>query len=219
MSDRSERDVLIQRMLELSAEMQRKFQAVDDEEHRWLIDHCETQAAGKVLRDMSVMMLDIVDAVGKLQPVNGITISKRFGIPKGSVSKQTRRLVDMQVLQTQLHPGNKKEIYFSLTEVGDEIYRLHEALHRQIYIGARKFLERYSNEELRFLADCYQDTLQASWLQTEEPVSKATSAVSDRGDLQEIQDMLKSIDAAQLRQVKAILKVMFFTSFEEDRDD
>ncbi|WP_286154941.1 hypothetical protein [Bacillus sp. FJAT-27264] len=38
-------------------------------------------------------MLHVLDAIGQLEAVNGITISKQFGFPKGSVSKITRKCV------------------------------------------------------------------------------------------------------------------------------
>lgn len=41
------------------------------------------------LKEMSVIMLHIIDAIGRMQPVNGITISKQFVI-KGEVFRKLR---------------------------------------------------------------------------------------------------------------------------------
>ncbi|CAH0119947.1 hypothetical protein PAE9249_02456 [Paenibacillus sp. CECT 9249] len=49
-----------------------------------------------LLKDITVTELHIADAIGRLEPVNGITVSKQSGIPKGTVI--TRRLVFCQLL-------------------------------------------------------------------------------------------------------------------------
>jgi len=60
-------------------------------------------------------MLHVLDAIGRLEPVNGIIISKQFGIPKGSVSKVTRKLAAKNLIITESIPNNKKEILFRMT--------------------------------------------------------------------------------------------------------
>lgn len=50
------------------------------------------------MKDITVTELHIADAIDRLEPVNGITVSKQSGIPKGTVSKIKRRLVFCQLL-------------------------------------------------------------------------------------------------------------------------
>ncbi|YAR63546.1 MarR family transcriptional regulator [Bacillus cytotoxicus] len=57
-------------------------------------------------------MLHVLDAIGKHEPVNGITIASETGIPKGSVSKMTRRLMNKNLIVTETIPNNKKRKFY-----------------------------------------------------------------------------------------------------------
>jgi len=226
------KDVLIKTLLDTTSKLQRKFQAEDDEEKQWMIGKCKNPVIIELLKEMTVMMLHVLDAIGRLEPVNGITISKQFDIPKGSVSKITRKLVEKQIIRTEFLPGNKKEILFRTTSLGKEIFHLHEALHRQIDIGARQFLHRYDTNQLCFLIQCLEDTLNASWVSLEdqkEPIVKSEGGSTndsnssirelrssmDSKEMDEIINMLKKLDTRSLKKAKVILKDVFFTSFND----
>ena len=60
---------------------------------QWIVQNFNNPKIAELLQDSTFMMLRVLDAIGRLEPVNGITISKQFRIPKGSVSKATRRLI------------------------------------------------------------------------------------------------------------------------------
>ncbi|WP_141432328.1 MarR family transcriptional regulator [Bacillus sp. 03113] len=227
------KDKLIKKLMETVSNLQKKFQEEDDEEKQWLINNSNNPDVIKLLKEMTVMMLHVLDAIGQLEPVNGITISKQFGIPKGSVSKISRKLLQTQIIRKEFLPGNKKEILFRTTPLGKEIFHLHKALHRQIDKGAYQFLKRYNSSELHFLIQCLQDTLDASWVNTDvqkEPIVGQTekersnvqlnytkelcSAIKSQ-EINDIVDMLITLDTGNLKKAKKILKDVFFTSFDE----
>ncbi|WP_282938270.1 MarR family transcriptional regulator [Paenibacillus sp. RC67] len=158
---------LITQVMELVEQIGKRIQAEDDEEHRWLLQHCTNLALQKLLKDMTVMELHVVDAVGRLEPVNGITISKTFGIPKGSVSKITRRLMGRKLIQSEFLPNNKKEILFVTTPLGKELFELHHAMHQQIERNAIQFLQKYESEELALVSRILKDSLETSWVNSE----------------------------------------------------
>ncbi|WP_152396019.1 helix-turn-helix domain-containing protein [Paenibacillus guangzhouensis] len=217
---------IIQELMETTAKLQTKFQEEDDEEKQWLVANSSNPEVLSFLQESTVMMLHVIDAIGGLEPVNGITISKQFGIPKGSVSKITRRLVEKKIIRTEYLPGNKKEVLFCTTSLGKEIFDLHQALHRQIDKGVHRFLQRYSEDELKFIMQCLQDVLEASWVQVESEEEEAlpessqvmaqeqqvSQATEDRDD---IMKMMKSLSGPELKKAKAILKDVFFTSYDE----
>lgn len=229
--DNSDKELLIKKLLDTAAKLQTKFQAEDDEEKQWMIQNCKNPVIIDLLNEMTVMMLHVLDAIGRLEPVNGITISKQFDIPKGSVSKITKRLVEKGIIRAESLPDNKKEILFQTTSLGKEIFLLHEALHRQIDIGVWKFLQRYDSDQLRFLISCLEDTLNASWVNPEdhmEPNEKMenirtedssanafTEESLESKEMDEIINMLKTLDHRNLKKAKVILKDVFFTSFHD----
>src|SRR5262249_34086473 len=106
----------------------------------------------------------VLDAIGLLEPVNGITISKRFRIPKGSVSKTTRRLLAKRLIEQESLPNNKKEVLFRLTPLGRELFEVHQAFDRQMERGFIQFLQRYDADNLRFVVRLLQESLEVSFL-------------------------------------------------------
>ncbi|MHA2856523.1 winged helix DNA-binding protein [Paenibacillus lautus] len=227
----SRKDQWIQELKQKVSVLQEKFQAEDDEERQWMIQRCDQPEIIELLKEMTVTMLHVVDAVGRLEPVNGITISKQFGIPKGSVSKITKRLVYKEILHMENLPDNKKEIIFTLTPAGREIFKLHGALHKQMDLGISRFLRRYSEDELRFLNRSMQDTIDASWVNFDDGEDSSLNQGSEDqpktggvplsvsgGETEEIErilSMLRKLDSRSLKRAEAILTDVFFTEFDE----
>lgn len=158
---------LIETIMGLVGQIKQRAEAEDDEERQWMVQNCGNPAAAELLQDMTLMELHVLDAVGQLEPVNGITISKHFGIFKGTVSKITRRLAAKNLIRKEFLPHNKKEILFKTTPLGKEIFHLHQALHRQMKIGVVQFLQKYDDQELQFLARALREALETSWVRPE----------------------------------------------------
>jgi len=163
-SEEEDKRPLIEQVMVLVEQVGKQMQAEDDDESRWLQQHCTNPELAKILKEMTVMELHVIDAIGRLEPVNGITISKQFGILKGSVSKITRRLVGRKLLQTEFLPNNKKEILYRTTPLGKELFNLHHAMHQQIERSATQFLQKYESGELEFVIRILQDVLATSWV-------------------------------------------------------
>ncbi|MEK3738851.1 winged helix DNA-binding protein [Paenibacillus sp. FSL E2-0274] len=214
------KDILIKKLIEKIPQLQKRFQSEDDEEKAWLIQNCSNPLIIDFLQDSTVMMLHVIDAIGQLEPVNGTTISKQFGIPKGSVSKITRRLVQQEIIRTEFLPDNKKEVLFLTTPLGKEIFDLHLALHKQMNKGINRFLQRYNTDELLFIIQAFEDTLEASWVHSESVAEKEllTTGASlepvENDEMSQIVDMLNQLDTRNLKKAKAVLQAMFFTPFD-----
>ncbi|MEC0134395.1 winged helix DNA-binding protein [Paenibacillus odorifer] len=214
------KDILIKKLIEKIPQLQKRFQSEDDEEKEWLIQNCSNPLIIDFLQDSTVMMLHVIDAIGQLEPVNGTTISKQFGIPKGSVSKITRKLVQQEIIRTEFLPDNKKEVLFLTTPLGKEIFDLHLALHKQMNKGINRFLQRYNTDELLFIIQAFEDTLQASWVHSESVAEKEllTTGASlepvENDEMSQIVDMLNQLDTRNLKKAKAVLQAMFFTPFD-----
>lgn len=228
-SGKQNKDRLIKALMVSVNDLLHKFQREDDEEKQWLIQNSPTPVIAELMKDMTVNMLHVLSAIGKLEPVNGITISKQFGFSKGTVSKITRRLADKQIINFEYIPDNKKEVLFRTTPLGKEINRLHQALHEQIDIGVNHFLQRYNDDELQFLVNVLQETLHTSWINT--VTNEKSIALSKRDlytkveidtyktagpeEMNEVIEMLKKLDSRNLKKAKAILNDVFFSVYED----
>ncbi|OKP74629.1 MarR family transcriptional regulator [Paenibacillus sp. P3E] len=217
------KQLLIHNLMESASKLQKHFQTEDDDERRWMIRNCNNPLVIEFLQESTVMMLHVIDAIGKLEPVNGASISKEFGIPKGSVSKVTRRLLEKGIISTEFLPDNKKEVLFRTTALGREVFELHQALHRQMNIGIQLFLERYTEEELSFIIRGLEDTMEATWTEPETIAAKFAGQHSaaaeeplftgESPELQQITAMLRQLDERSLKKAKTILQDVFFTSY------
>jgi DNA-binding MarR family transcriptional regulator len=152
-------------VLSLLAKLTERFDSAENEEWRWLIAHSPSPLIVEILRDSTPMTLRVIDAIGRMEPVNGITISEQYRIPKGTVSKITRRLIDQGLISHERLPNNRKELLFRLMPLGRDLYDLHRTFDERMERGFIQFLQRYDAATLRLLADVLRDATEASFLQ------------------------------------------------------
>jgi len=131
---------------------------------QWIIQNFNNPKVAGLLQASTMMMLRVLDAIGQLEPVNGITISKEFHIPKGSVSKATRRLIAKKLIKVKSLPNNKKELVYRTTPLGKELFLAHRAFDKQMEKGLIRFLQNYEDEELRFIIRVLHDFAETSVL-------------------------------------------------------
>jgi len=158
---------VIAEIMALLSKVARKLEPENTETRQWIAQHCRNPAIIELLRDMTLTTLRVLDAVGRLEPVNGVTISTQFRIPKGTVSKITQRLIAKKLIQKESLANNKKEVLFRLTPLGRELSDVHRAFDQQMEQGLIKFLQRYSADELRFIVLILQDLTETSFLDHE----------------------------------------------------
>ncbi len=150
--------------LELVHEIKKQFtdllmmhtSGMDDERH-WILSHCTNPVLLERISDMTIIMLHVLDAVGRLEPVNSITISKDTNIPKGTVSKIIPKLLSKEFIIKEALPDNKKESIFTITPLGKELFYLHQTMHEEANLMINAFLINYDSSELQFLIQLLKD--------------------------------------------------------------
>jgi DNA-binding MarR family transcriptional regulator len=152
-------------ILALLAKLTERFDSAENEEWRWLIEHSPSPLIVEILQDSTPMTLRVIDAIGRMEPVNGVTISERYHIPKGTVSKITQRLIAQQLVSPERLPNNRKELLFRLTPLGQDLYDLHRTFDERMERGFIRFLQRYDPAALRLLVHVLRDATEASFLQ------------------------------------------------------
>lgn len=92
-------------------------------------------------------------------PDSNVTkLADAFRMTTGGITKLTKKLIKKGLVDTYRSSSNKKEIYFCLTDLGREIYTIHQEFHKgfnqrdriifeqiteQEYAGIFRFLETY----------------------------------------------------------------------------
>ncbi|WP_334074683.1 MULTISPECIES: MarR family transcriptional regulator [Paenibacillus] len=98
---------------------------------------------------LNITAVHVLDCIGRHEPINSTAISEKMELSKASITKITGKLLEERlVTRTQLK-DNKKEAYFRLTPAGKEIYRLHLRLHEEEKARFFRFLDQYTEGELR----------------------------------------------------------------------
>jgi DNA-binding MarR family transcriptional regulator len=151
-------------ILALLGQVTARFASEEHEEWRWIVRYSHDPRVVELLRDSTATTLRVVDAIGRLGPVNGITIATEFRIPKGTVSKITRRLIARKLISAESPPNNKKEILFRLTPLGRQLFEVHRAFDEQMERGFLRFFQHYDAGELRVLVRVLRDATHASFL-------------------------------------------------------
>jgi DNA-binding MarR family transcriptional regulator len=155
---------LVTDILGLLAQLADKFEPGKSDMREWMLQNFPSPEIMEIFQDATIMMLRVLDAIGQLEPVNGITIAEHHGIPKGTVSKTTRKLIAQNLITSESLPNNKKEILFRLTPLGSELFHAHRAFDQQMERGFYTFMTRYNTDEIRFLTRVLQDVLDTSFL-------------------------------------------------------
>jgi DNA-binding MarR family transcriptional regulator len=161
---RGESAPLIADILALLAVATHQVESQQNESWQWLAEKSHDPLLLAALREMTITSLRVIDAIGRLEPVNGIAISTHSGLPKGTVSKVTRRLIAQNLVNGAHRPPNHKEIYFRLTRRGRELFTVHQAFDNQMERGIVRFLQRYQPDELRLLVRVLREASETSFL-------------------------------------------------------
>lgn len=89
-----------------------------------------------------------IDYIGRLNLPNVTRIAEHMGMTRGAISKMTRKLLDKGLIEKYTVDTNKKEIYFRLTEHGQELFDEHAKRHERWEKRDMQFLSRYTKEEV-----------------------------------------------------------------------
>lgn len=88
-----------------------------------------------------------LDLIGSVEDVNGILLSKKMNMTKGALSKITKKLLEKDLIESYKKSGNKKEIYFKLSEGGKIIYEKHRRIHEEGIERDKELFSSFSQDE------------------------------------------------------------------------
>lgn len=72
-----------------------------------------------------------IDAIGSVEAINLINLSKKLGITRGSASQMIYKLVDKNLVSKTASPNSDREILITLTEKGKQAYEGHRRMHKE----------------------------------------------------------------------------------------
>lgn len=93
----------------------------------WL-DEIEMKAA---LKDYKLSEIHCIEYIGKNADSNVTKLAESFYMTRSAISKIAKKLMEKGLIESYQKPENKKEIYFRLTERGEDVNNIHEKLHQK----------------------------------------------------------------------------------------
>ncbi len=88
-----------------------------------------------------------IEYIGRNVDSNVTKLAESFYMTRGAISKMTKTLIKKGVIESYQKPDNKKEIYFRLTEQGQEIYKVHEELHKEFQERDKAVFDEVTEEQ------------------------------------------------------------------------
>ncbi len=110
---------------------------------------------GEKLHGMGFSDVHIIVAVGSMEYANVTKVSENMHMTRSAISKAMKRLERNGCVIRYTQPDNQKEIYFRLTEFGENIVKEHDKRHKLWEKQDNNFLSQYTKEEQNFLMNFF----------------------------------------------------------------
>lgn len=88
-----------------------------------------------------------VEYIGSNADSNVTKLAESFYVTRGAISKLTKKLIEKDLIESYQKLDNKKEIYFRLTKQGEDIYKMHEELHKEFSKRDECVFEQLTEEQ------------------------------------------------------------------------
>ncbi|MGM0157333.1 hypothetical protein IGI47_001643 [Enterococcus sp. AZ191] len=91
--------------------------------------------------------IELIEKIAKLPEPNVTKLAAASYLTRGAISKQTKKLLAKQLIESYQKPENKKELYFRLTEEGKRLNDRHQQLHQEFLKENEAVFEQMSADE------------------------------------------------------------------------
>lgn len=97
----------------------------------------------------NMTLIHVLDCIGTHEPINHTSIAAKMNLSKASITKiGTKLLAGGCIKRSQLN-DNKKEVYYSLTSKGRELFEVHARMHEMIEQRFIASLTHFTESELQ----------------------------------------------------------------------
>jgi DNA-binding MarR family transcriptional regulator len=106
---------------------------------------------------LSLSQTHCIAAIGDMEEANVTKISNELAMTTGAITKMCKKLFNDGFVEKYQNTGNNKEVYYRLTESGQQVYEVHKKIHDKVHEDKRSIIAKYNEDEkaiiLRFLND------------------------------------------------------------------
>ncbi len=127
------------------------------------LDVLYKQSFGDVLLDYTFTEMHCIDCIGKIENPNVTKIAREMKLTKAAISKNIKKLLAKNAIEIYKNSANKKEIYYRLTPLGQEVFDKHLKMHETWCNKDNEFFKQFSKKDLEIIFNIlseYNKTLQ-----------------------------------------------------------
>lgn len=114
----------------------------------------------KELPNMTVTECHVIKHIGENKSINAVTISKKMNITKGGISKIMARMTRNGLIESAHLAGNRKEIFYTLTSLGEKVFLIHEKLHEKYREKFNSITRKRGKNELECIYNFLNDLIE-----------------------------------------------------------
>jgi DNA-binding MarR family transcriptional regulator len=106
---------------------------------------------------LSFSQIHCIAAIGDIEDANVTKLSNELEVTTGAITKICKKLFNGGFVNKYQNAGNKKEVYYTLTETGQYVYEIHKKIHDKSREDKKSIIAQYNDYEkaiiVRFLND------------------------------------------------------------------
>lgn len=91
----------------------------------------------------------VIDCIGNNEPINNTSIAERMNLSKASITKISTKLLEEGFIKRSQMNDNRKEVFFSLSPKGRQIFDVHATMHEHFERRFIAALHTFSESELQ----------------------------------------------------------------------
>lgn len=107
-----------------------------------------------------------IDNIGQTPGINGVQLAERLNMTRGGMSKILSKLQQRSLILSSRSEDNQKEIYYHLTQKGEEIFLAHAKIQQRVGKKLIQTLTQYTEKDLTKVNKCLESLVDILWQET-----------------------------------------------------
>lgn len=130
------------------------------QEQQWIQEHLTDKKLKQEVLNLSIVAFHILSTL-EFGEQTGIEIAEKINVTRGGVTRAAKKLLQYDLIVATKHSDDKKKIYYSLTDDGKKLAKVHDQMHKTIKRElVDKLTAKYSIDDLKIVANFLDDLYQ-----------------------------------------------------------
>lgn len=97
--------------------------------------------------------IHMIEAIGPGEGLAAPELAKKLSITRGGVTQTAAKLIAKALIERYHREGNRKEVFYRLTEMGERAYHRHEAIHAAFRAALTSYLSELDAHDFEVVAE------------------------------------------------------------------